>query len=266
MISPELLNSIQLFRDLPQDLSNEIRQQVRMREFRRKEFVLHRGSQGDALLMLFTGRLQVIASSESGKEVGINIIEPGDCFGEIALIDGGTRSASVIAMTTSMVGFLPKAEALWLFRHNPLVAERIQRRLCATIRKEIHYRSSLGGSKAFTRIYALLLEGQKAIAAGSQAALEDLPTQQSLASMANVSRETVSRAVGALAKAGIIRKDARRIVVVEPSLLTRLAQGELDVSHLPLDAPPRPRIAAPERIAAQATVVIRRTKGSGQDE
>jgi CRP-like cAMP-binding protein len=256
MISLELLNSIQLFRDLPLELTEEIRQQVRMREFRRREFVLHRGGQADALLMLFTGRLQVIASSESGKEVGINIIEPSDCFGEIALIDGGTRSASVIAMTNSMVGFLPKAEALWLFRNNPLVAERIQRRLCATIRKEIHYRSSLGGSKAFTRIYALLLEGQKAIATGTQTALEDLPTQQSLASMANVSRETVSRAIGALAKAGVIRKDARRIVVIEPALLTRLAQGEVGVTDLPTEPVPRPR--QPSAAPSTTTVVIRR--------
>ena len=191
------------------------------------------------IILLFSGRLQVVSLSEEGKEVGLNFIDPGDFFGEVTLIDGGPRSASVIATTTSVVGFLPKTQALWLFHNNPTIAERVLKRLCNIIRQEIHYRANLGASKAFTRIYSVLF-GKTALPSTQEAggtpaktlSVENLPNQQSIAMMANVSRETVSRALQALIKAGIIQKDTKRIIIQDPKLLEKLASGEIDVSQL----------------------------------
>jgi CRP/FNR family cyclic AMP-dependent transcriptional regulator len=266
MISLELLNQQALFRDLPLPLLQEIAGHVRMQEFGKREFVIHKGGPGDSLLMLFTGRLQVISLSDEGKEVGINFIEPGDYFGEIALIDGGQRSASVVSVTTSMVGFLPKQQALWLFQNNPVIAERVQKRLCETIRKEIQHRSTQGGAKAYTRIYAVLF-GNRTLAApkpGQQpVAIENLPNQQSIASMANVSRETVSRAIHALIKSGVIQKDTRRIIIKNPALIERLARGELTISEIP-SAPTNPRNLATDNARSLADqenkpILVRRT-------
>lgn len=270
MISIELLHNQHLFKGLSPALLEEIRQHVRMQEFGKKEFVIHKGGPGDALLMLFTGRLQVISMSEEGKEIGINFIEPGEYFGEIALIDGKPRSASVIAVSTSAVGFLPKAQALWLFQNNPVIAERIQRRLCDTIRKEIQYRSNQGGAKAYTRIYSVLFGNQplKAPKPGEPAiAIENIPNQQSIASMANVSRETVSRAIHALIKSGVIQKDTRRLIIKDPAILERLAKGELTPDDVPT-ANTRPRVlqvnlqTPPE---GSGPLVIRRATTTSQD-
>lgn len=238
--SIELLRTQNLFKGLSDDLLNDIRKHVRFQEFRKNEYILHKGASGDALLLLFSGRLQVVSLSEEGKEVGLNFIDPGDFFGEVTLIDGGPRSASVIATTTSVVGFLPKQQALWLFHNNPVIAERVLKRLCNIIRQEIHYRANLGASKAFTRIYSVLFgkttaqtPAQEIAGKPSKAlAVENLPNQQSIAMMANVSRETVSRALQALIKAGIIQKDTKRIIIQDPKLLEKLASGEIDVSQL----------------------------------
>ena len=105
MIALELLNQQLLFKDLPLKILQEIQPFIRLQEFKRKEFVLHKGLAGDALLLLINGRLQVTSTSEAGKEVGINFLEPGDYFGEVSLIDGGPRSASVVAVSNSVVGF-----------------------------------------------------------------------------------------------------------------------------------------------------------------
>ena len=264
MISLELLNQQVLFRDLPRPLLEEIAGNVRLQEFAKREFVIHKGGPGDSLLMLFTGRLQVISMSDEGKEIGITFIEPGDCFGEIALIDGGARSASVVSVATSAVGFLPKKQALWLFQNNPTVAERIQKRLCETIRREIQHRSTQGGAKAYTRIYAVLF-GNRTMAtpkAGQPpVAIENLPNQQSIASMANVSRETVSRAIHALIKSGVIQKDTRRIIIKNPTVIERLARGELTVEEIPsptLQAN-RPPQTTPSDMSGADPVVVRRT-------
>lgn len=230
MISIELVRTIRLFEGLPDKVQEALCQQIRLREFQKKEFLFYRGTEGDALFMLFSGRLQVISTTDEGKEIGINFLAPGDYFGEIALIDGGMRSASVIAIENSTVGILPKAQALWLFQNVPLIAERIQRRLCATIRQEINHRSSLGGSKAFTRIYSVIfgnLQAQQRAGANALTTLENLPSQQTIASMANVSRETVSRAIHMLIRQGIIDKSARRLIIKNPDILVRLAKGEI---------------------------------------
>jgi len=248
MISVELVRTIKLFQNLPDKIQEELRRHIRLREFQKKEFLFHRGSAGDALFMLFSGRLQVISATDEGKEIGINFIEPGDYFGEIALIDGGPRSASVIAIENSTVGILLKPEALWLFQNVPAIAERIQRRLCTTIRQEINYRSSLGASKAFIRIYSVIfgnLQMPQAVAPNKPPTLENLPSQQTIASMANVSRETVSRALHALIKQGVIGKDSRKLIVKNPQVLFKLVRGELSPEEL---TPMQPQKPPPEQI------------------
>ena len=246
VLSIELLRNQGLFKGLSDDLLNDMRKYMRFVEYRKNDYILHKGGSGDSLLLLFSGRLQVISLSEEGKEVGLNFIEPGDYFGEISIIDGGPRSASVIATSTSVVGYLPKAQALWLFHNSPIIAERILQRLCHTIRQEIYYRSNLGSSKAYTRIYSVLFGNTNAADQAKQLihkpgtpkpvlSVENLPNQQSIAMMANVSRETVSRALQALIKAGIIQKDTKRIVIQDPTLLEKLAKGEIDVGQLKIN-------------------------------
>jgi CRP-like cAMP-binding protein len=227
MISAELLKNQSLFRDLPTDLLLQISEKIQLREFRKRELVLKRGGPGDALVLLLVGHLQVISLAENGREVGINLIEPGDFFGEIALIDGGERSASVVALTQSVVGLFPRAEALWHFRHTPAIAERIQRRLCATIRREIQYRVSLGGASAYHRVCALLLGHRPMKEREGDVVLDHLPSQLSLASMANVSRETVNRAMSQLSREGVIERDGSRLIIRDLARLERLANGQL---------------------------------------
>ena len=271
MIALELLNRQRLFQDLPLELLQDVQPAVRLQEFGRRDFVLHKGMAGDALLMLVAGRLQVISTSESGKEVGISFINPGDYFGEISLIDGGPRSASIVAVSPSIVGFLPQAKALWLFQNVPAIAARIQARLCSVIRNEINFRSSMGSSKAYARIYAVICNNPQLDkpAGVGPTALDDMPNQYAIASMANVSRETVSRALGALVRAGVVSKDGRRLLVQDPEVLKRLASGEIGLDNIPNPPDPLARKApglGVRRLVVQLQPrVIRRTQPSDTD-
>lgn len=271
MISIELLRQQSLFQELPEKALEALQPQVRLQEFHRRDFVLHKGGTGDALVLLLTGRLQVFSVSESGKEVGISFIEPGEHFGEISLIDGGPRSASVISVTNSMVGFLPKATALQLFHNEPSVAARIQARLCAVIRSEIQHRAGLAGHKAHARVYAVLAKDPRlgrhgrigpsaappAFASGP-ILLTELPNQSMIASMANVSRETVSRALSQLAKKGVIRKEHGQISVLEPEELLRLAFEE-PISQA-ADMPGTQRLSPTRRASGPKVIRLRAPK------
>jgi CRP/FNR family transcriptional regulator, cyclic AMP receptor protein len=224
----DLLRQQKLLRNVSDDVIEEISRQIRYKRFGKREFVVHKGDAGSSLLMLMSGRLQVIALSEDGREVGLNFVEPGDYFGELSIIDGGPRSASIIATTESVVGFLPKREAQALFYRNPAVVEALLQRLCRTIRQASNYRSMLGLTRAYARVFSVLEASMKR-SVGDHLTIENLPNQQAIAIMANVSRETVSRAIGALVDRRVVERDYRRLIVRDADLLKRLAKGEAEL-------------------------------------
>src|SRR3954469_16738982 len=92
------------FRESPilQGLAPEARRaltaRLSRRRYRRNEVVFHQGDPGETLHLVRHGRLQVLASSETGDDAVLNVVGPGDMFGELTLLDGGQRSATVIAM------------------------------------------------------------------------------------------------------------------------------------------------------------------------
>ena len=128
-----------------------------------------------------------------------------------------------------MVGFLGKAEAQTLFYRNPAVVEALMQRLCRTIRQASSYRSMLGLSRAYARVYSVLEASMKKEADSGLMTIENLPSQQAIAIMANVSRETVSRAVGSLVTSVVVQRERRRLVVVDPLMLRKLAKGEAEL-------------------------------------
>jgi CRP/FNR family cyclic AMP-dependent transcriptional regulator len=188
-------------------------------------FVLHKGGSGEHLLFLLTGRLQAVDVSEEGREIGLSIIVPGDYFGDLAIIDGLPRSASVVACEASLVAFLPRVQALDLIYNNPLVAERVLKRMASKIRDASNYRAILGIPNAFQRVFALLNQIAK-IAPGGLVIIEKMPTQQEIAIMVNTSRETVSRAIHALIQKGVVEKDMRRLIVRHPDALREAVNAE----------------------------------------
>ena len=224
MISIDLLLKQSLFQGLDRDKLLAICPQVRLQDFAKGEFLFHRGMQGDSLVLLIAGRLQVISYSESGKEVGINFIEPGQYLGEISLIDGEPRSASVVCVSQATVGFLNKATALQLFHYEPLIAARIQKKLCSVIRKEVHHRSKFSSASAYERIYAVLCNHPRVSEGNEPITVDDLPHQRVIASMANVTRETVNRAMKALVEQGVIEKQGRCVRICKPTVLRSLAE------------------------------------------
>lgn len=235
MISPELLRRQELFKELPEETLSELAIQIKLKEFSVRSFIIQSGEPSDALLLLVAGQLQIISTSESGKEIGLNFIDEGDCFGEVGLIDGGPRSASVVAVTPAVIGFLPKEQALHLFHHNAVVAARIQQKLCRIIRSEVKARSVLSGSKAYARVFMVLSKHPKLKENQNNLhplRLDNIPSQAVIARMANVSRETVSRALSSLGKAGVIAKKARQLEIADPQIIHRLASGELEIEQL----------------------------------
>lgn len=213
-----LLKRIPLLEGLEPAMLERTAGYLHLRHFERGQYVLRKGNQGDQLLFLLSGQLQVVDVTQDGRDVGLNFLEPGDYFGELSVIDGLPRTASVVATVHSQIAILPRAQALELFYQRPQIAERVLTRMARSIRRSSDYRSILAIPNAFQRVYALL-DMMKTVAPGGLTVIERLPTQQEMAIMINTSRETVSRAMQILNQRGVVEKDLKRLIVRKPELL-----------------------------------------------
>lgn len=217
------LRKIPLLAGLSDDEISLVKAGIRIRSHARREVVLHKGGSGDGLLFLLSGQLQVIDVTEDGRAIGLRTLGPGDFFGEIALINNSTRSASVVATSEVLVAFLPAATAMHLFSHSPSVARQMLQYLAQKIQRDSEFRALLSINNTAKRIYAYLMLLQKKDA--GLTVVENLPTHQDIANMINTSRETVTRALLALVQQGIAEKEAHRLIIRDPAALQKLAQG-----------------------------------------
>src|SRR4051812_40578275 len=103
-----VLNQLPLLAGLPQVTLAHLAQHGSERAFAKREVVLQKGSDGGALCFLIEGRLQGVDFTVDGREVGLYFVNPGDYFGDIAVIDGETQPVYVTAVSRSRVVFVPR--------------------------------------------------------------------------------------------------------------------------------------------------------------
>lgn len=221
-LSQDVLKRIPLLSQASNATMEKLAEVMTVRAFSRRDIVVSKGSRGEAMLFLLFGQLQVVNVTADGREVGLNLLSPGSFFGELAVIDGLPRSASVIAISHSEVAFLPKEQALELFYQEPTVAAKMFAHLAHSIRQLSDIRTLLGVQNAYQRVYALLANLTR-VSPGGLALIETLPTQQEIAIMINTSRETVSRALNELLTQGIVEKDLSRLIIRQPQRLAEMA-------------------------------------------
>ncbi|HYD60217.1 MAG TPA: Crp/Fnr family transcriptional regulator [Noviherbaspirillum sp.] len=219
------LRKIPLLANLTEEEMARVKSDLRYKQFARRDIVLQKGGSGDSLLFLLTGQLQVIDVTEDGRAIGLRMLAPGDFFGEIAVINGSTRSASVVALTPVLVAFLPRATALHLFSHSPSVANLMLRHLAEKVQRDSEFRALLSIHNTARRVYNFL-ELFKKKQPDNMEVVENLPTHQDIAIMINTSRETVTRAILTLVQQGIVEKDSQhRLIVRNPDALKKLIHG-----------------------------------------
>jgi len=214
------LQNIPLLVGVDAKVLGEMAVSLQFQTLERGSYAVQKGDAGEHLLFVLAGRLQAVDLTEDGREIGLSFLIPGDYFGELSIIDGLPRSASVVASEKSLIALLPRSIALALIHNNPLVSERMFKKMASSIRSAANYRSILGIPSAFQRVFALLNQFAKS-APGGLVVIDKMPTQQEIAIMVNTSRETVSRAIQILLQKGVVEKDLRRLIVRQPEELSK---------------------------------------------
>ncbi len=194
---------------------------TRERTYPKGSVILFENDPGDSLYIVRSGRVKVVLIGEDGREVILGVLEVGDHFGELSLIDQQPRSATVIAMDDSSLLILHRDDFRRRVEASPAVAWALLSELSRRLRRADEQIGGLVLLDVPGRIARLLLD----TAADSTGGTIDRPlTHQTIAQMIGASRETVSRAMKEFQDAGWIGVERRRITVTDPAALKRLAQ------------------------------------------
>lgn len=182
--------------------------------------------QDDSIFFIVQGMAQVIYYSREGHEVILYDLSSGDMFGELAAIDGHTRSATVIAKKDSVLASLPTQSFLDLAYSNKEVYLAVLKRLTGQVRHLIDRVYSLSTLKVSDRIRAELLRlATTHPAAPNQGVICPIPTHAEIASRLSTHREAVTRELNELARQKVIARTGRDLHILDITRLGKMVNG-----------------------------------------
>ena len=188
------------------------------------QIICHQGDFGDHLYVVIDGLTKVVFTSERGDEMVLNILGPGEIFGELALLDGSPRSASVVALQSTTVFILPRSRLLELMRQNPGLADEFLKSVGRLVRKLTEQVGDLAFLDLGGRLAKLLLQISARHAHAQGLVLDREFTQSDLAGMIGASRPAVNRALQSLAARGLIAVRGRVVEIRDLDGLKRRAE------------------------------------------
>ena len=220
-----MLQRSPLFRGLPAPALEQIAGLATQIRYRAGESVFRQGDPGNAIYAVVTGRIRISAGTADGREMSLNIMEPGDTFGEIALLDGGTRTATATATEPSELVSIRRDHFVGLLEREPRVALELLR-LCG---ERLRWTSGLVEDAAFLDAPARLakrllglgeLHGQRA-AAGLTVKI----SQEDLATFLGVSRQLVNQQLQGWKAKGWVALGRGSVTIHEEAALRQAARG-----------------------------------------
>jgi CRP/FNR family transcriptional regulator/CRP/FNR family cyclic AMP-dependent transcriptional regulator len=224
LIDTASLSRISLLRDVSPDDLHQISRSMRRRSFHRGEVIFHLGDPGDTLHLIRQGRVKVVVPSESGEEVVLAILGQGDCFGELALLDGGPRSATVIAMEPVETLVLGRKDFLDFVKTRMEMAEKLVVNLARIIRRTNEDIADLAFLDLPGRLAKKLLDLADAhgVPDGGKGIEISVPlTQEELAGMIGATRPSVNKVLGWYEDQGAIQRRGRKIAILKPDVLRK---------------------------------------------
>jgi len=228
-----ILERSRLFRSLPPPALQQITALAIRKSYRQGVSVFSQGDPGDALYGVASGRVRISASGPDGREIFLNIMEPGDSFGEIALLDGAPRTASATASAPSELFVIKREPFLSLLQRNPQVTYQLLQLLCQRIR----WTSGLAEDSALLSTPARLarrllslsrVPGQSMPAATATATATGamiVMSQEEIARFLGLSRQMVNQYLQQWKSAGWVRLGRGQITLLKPDALERIAAG-----------------------------------------
>ncbi len=213
------------FCDLDPEAFDQLCRYAKHSTLKRGATIVSRGDPGNSLIAVISGTVKISVSSADGRSAILNLIGPGEIFGEVAVLDGLARTADATANTNCEIFVIDRREFIPFVRSQPALAMKFIELLCTRLRRtsdqvEEVILQNLPGRLAS----ALLRLTEKHKPGGRTIAI----TQQEISEMVGMSRESVNKQLRAWAARSWVRLEHGAIAVLNAGMLRELAEAGSD--------------------------------------
>lgn len=221
-----VLRSHPLFRDLGADALNQLCRYAKKRTFKRGSTIFAKGDSGQSLFFIISGTVKIGVSSADGRGAIFNMVDAGEMFGEIAVLDGLARTADAIANSDSDLFVIDRKDFLSLLANQPVLATKLIELLCVRLRwisdhvEQVIFPDLSGKlAKALIRLIDR---------PGAAPDKKITITQQEIGEMLGMSRESVNKQLHEWADRKLVRLQRGSITVIDVDSLKGMAERTQD--------------------------------------
>lgn len=210
----ELLRQVPLFQGLSSSDLEKIAEQMVPKRFKKNNLIIFEEDLGQNLFIIEKGRVKVSGISNEGGEAIFAILGEGDIFGELSIIDGLARSATVTSIEDVELWVLNRNAFLEILDRHSSIAIELLKELASRIRKADAQIKSLTLKDARGKVANTLIRMAEDIGIVKDGKMQilNLPLQRDIANLAGTSRETVSRLLTKFEEEGLIQRQGDTLI------------------------------------------------------
>lgn len=226
-----LLGSIPLFAGLSAEQLGKIAALAQVRTYTAREVVVNQGEPARALFAIVRGRLKVASSGPDGRDSVLGIMAEGEVFGEVALLDGGLRSATCTAIEPCELLVIDRAQFMDLLEKSPGIAVGLLHVLAGRLRRLSQRSEDAAFLDVPSRLARSLLD--LATRFGERAPSQEIRislklSQQELGDLVGATRESVNKHLGEWTRQGFLKLQGGRLIISDIESVRRIAQIQED--------------------------------------
>lgn len=217
----EMLAKTPLFAAIPAALLDELAAKAKTVSVDPRETLFSKGDPGDRLYLVASGLIRIGVLSAEGREVTYGMIQPGELFGEIAVLDGGVRSADASAMEASELLAIERKDVHAFLQRHPIQALHLLKVLCDRVRRADDLLEDVVFLSLPSRLakHLLVLDSTMGTRERPQGPATIRLSQQEVADHLGISRESVNKVLSKWEQAGIVTLGRGQITLNKTSAL-----------------------------------------------
>ena len=214
-MTSDFLSTVSIFTDLNQETLEKVKNITTERKYPKGSMIILEEEYGDKLFIVKEGTVKITRVNDEGKEVILALLGSSEIFGEMAILDGESRSANVLAQENCNLIVISSEDFIEILKDNFKVSFALMSELAKKIRKSDLQIEALSLSDAEHRIGVsiLSLAEDMGVIRNGKVTIQNLPFQQDIANMAGTSRETVSRVMKTFEDRNLILKEGHTVVI-----------------------------------------------------
>jgi CRP-like cAMP-binding protein len=222
MSKPKVPNVFNVLSELPETLLSELFKDAIPYNLRESEALFRAGDVGDGCYRIQTGLVKIVVASQQGEERIISLLGPDAIVGELSMIDGRPRSASVVAIAECSLSFVSRATFQKYTEAHPELTSYLVRTLARRLREADDALAAATFLSVKGRLARALLNLAEYVGednGGGRIQLRHKISQSDLAAMAGVARENVSRTMSEWRKRDIVTRSSDYYCINDPRAL-----------------------------------------------